>query len=266
MTDAARPVSVAREGRVAVVTFDRGDGINALSSDLMLALTEAALALSREDDLSAVVLHGAGGAFSLGFDLEEGRRRWETKPGIDERRRAAKIGRDLCRAWAGLEPMTFCAVEGWCVGGGAALAAHCDLRVAGRSARFYLPEVERGLNLSWGAVPRLAALVGPARAKRLAALAERLDAPTAEAWGLVDRIAEDGGALGAARDWAETAAGLPPLALRMCKAQAEAAGHAFDRAVSFLDADQFVLSSLTEDHAESLAAFFEKRPPRYEGR
>lgn len=259
-------VRVETEGRIARVTFDRGDGVNALSSEVMLALTDAALALARDDGLSAVVLAGTGSVFSLGFDLSEARARWEGNPGVAERRRAAKVGRDMCRAWAALEPMTFCAVEGWCVGGGAALAAHCDLRVCGAGAVFYLPEVERGLNLSWGAVPRLAALVGPARAKRLAALAEKVGAEAAEAWGLADSVVEAGGARAAAEEWAAQAAGLPPLALRMCKAQAEAAGHAFDRAVSFLDADQFVLSSLTDDHAESLSAFFERRAPRYTGR
>jgi len=259
-------VTITREGRVATVVFDRGGSGNALSSDLMLEITDAAAALRREHELSAVVLAATPSVFSMGFDLNEARARVQSPPDIAERRRLSRIGRDMCRAWVEIEALTIAAVDGWCVGGGGALALALDLRVAGEEAMFYLPEISRGLNLSWGAVPRLAALVGPARAKRMAALAEKVDARTGEAWGLVDRVVAAGEARAAAEAWAREAADLPPLALRMCLAQAEAAGHAFDRAVSALDADQYVLSSLTEDHAESVAAFLDRRAPEYRGR
>ena len=259
-------VTVTRDGRVATVVFDRGGSGNALSSELMLEITKAAVALRREPELSAVVLAGTPQVFSMGFDLKEARAQFETPPDIAERRRLSRIGRDMCRAWGEVEALTIAAVDGWCVGGGGALALALDLRVAGEGAVFYLPEVSRGLNLSWGAVPRLVSLIGPARGKRMAALAEKVDAQTAEAWGLVDRVARAGTARQAAEDWAREAAALPPVALRMCLAQAEAAGHAFDRAASALDADQFVLSTLTEDHGESVQAFLDRRPPEYRGR
>ncbi|MEO0682588.1 MAG: enoyl-CoA hydratase/isomerase family protein, partial [Pseudomonadota bacterium] len=191
-------VTVTREGRVATVVFDRADAGNALSSELMLEITDVAVALRREHELSAVVLAGAGPNFSLGFDLEEGRRRIETPPDLAERRRLSRIGRDMCRAWVEIEALTIAAVDGWCVGGGGALALACDLRVASEGATFYLPEIARGLNLSWGAVPRLTALIGPARAKRMAALAEKVSAEQALDWGLADRTAPRGEAQAAA--------------------------------------------------------------------
>lgn len=259
-------IEIAREGRVATVRFDRGDGVNALNSELIEALTETARDLYREDELSAVVVSGGRPHFSMGYDLTEARARLQGGAGVTERRRAARLGRDLARAWVALEPLTIAAVEGWCIGGGVVLACACDLRVASREARFYLPEVERGMNMSWGSVPRLTALIGPARAKRMAALAEKVGAETAEVWGLVDRLAASGAAEAEAQAWAREAAALPPISLRMCKGQVEAAAHALDSALSALDRDQFVLGSLTEDHAESVAAFLERRKPRFEGR
>ncbi|MEM1315116.1 MAG: enoyl-CoA hydratase/isomerase family protein [Pseudomonadota bacterium] len=270
-TSVARVISpsvsiVQTDARVATVVYDRGGSGNALSSEAMLEITEAAVVLRREHELSAIVLAGTPKVFSLGFDLNEAKGRLEAPPDIAERRRLSRIGRDMCRAWVEIEALTIAAVDGWCVGGGGALAVALDLRVAGAEAVFYLPEISRGLNLSWGAVPRLASLIGPARAKRMAALAEKVDAPTAEAWGLADRVVPAGSARAAAEAWAREAAALPPVALRMCLAQAEAAGHAFDRAASALDADQYVLSSLTEDHGESVRAFLERREPEYRGR
>ncbi|MFX6743372.1 enoyl-CoA hydratase/isomerase family protein, partial [Acinetobacter baumannii] len=83
---------------------------------------------------------------------------------------------------AEIEAFTVAAIEGWCVGGGVALAVSLDLRVVGRGATLYVPEIERGMNMSWGSLPRLVNLVGPAKAKRIVVLAERIDATRAVSW------------------------------------------------------------------------------------
>jgi enoyl-CoA hydratase/carnithine racemase len=258
-------VSKEQRGRVAVLRYDRGDGVNALSTQAMRELTEAARSFADDTETSAVILVGATN-FSLGLDLNEAKATLDEKPGLAKLRRRARIGNDLCAAWEGMEPVTIAAVEGWAVGGGAVLALTCDLRVMGAGATLYVPEVERAMNLSWGSVPRLVALVGPARAKRIMILAEKLSAEKAEAWGLADAVAPDGGALAAALEMAGTIAAMPPVQVRMIKTQINAAAHALSAAVSALDRDQFALSQLSEDHAESLAAFFEKRAPTYTGR
>jgi enoyl-CoA hydratase/carnithine racemase len=85
-----------------------------------------------------------------------------------------QTGGRMCRAWEELEPLTIAAIEGWCIGGGAALVAACDLRVASEAATFYVPEIERGMNLYCGAVTRITRLLGPARAKRAVILAEKI--------------------------------------------------------------------------------------------
>ena len=258
-------VTIERRGRVAIVRFDRGDGRNALSLALCRELTDAARSFDNDPDVSAVVLAGAPTVFSLGADLTDAELRRSREARLAERRLAMQTGGRLCRAWEEIEAMTIAAIEGWCVGGGAALAVACDLRVAGAGARFYVPEIERGMNLQWGAVPRLTRLVGPARAKRVAVLAEKLDAARAEQWGLVDERAPAGGALDAALAFAARAAELPPVPLRMIKQAVNAAAFALDRAVSHADFDQFALAAGAGDYAEGVRAFLEKRPPKYTG-
>ena len=185
---------------------------------------------------------------------------------LAERRQLLQTGPRLCQAFEDLEPITIAAIEGWCVGGGVALMAALDLRVAGRSATFYAPEIERGLNMSWGSLPRLANLVGPARTKRLTILAEQIGAEQAEHWGLVDYVTDDGGALAKATALAEHIADLPPVAVRMVKQGVDAAAKALNRSASALDMDQFALALGSEDFEEGLASFLEKRPPKYTGK
>jgi enoyl-CoA hydratase len=259
-------VSIEKDGRIAVVRFDRGDKANAMSFQVMDALLDAAAQLDRDPELSAVVLTGQPRRFTLGFDLRDAETMAVARAGLTEQRHRLRVGRDMCEAWTRLEPLTIAAVEGWCVGGGLGIAAALDLRIASADAKFYAPEIERGMNMSWGSVPRVTALVGPARAKRLLILAEQLDAPAALDWGLVDEIAPDGGTLEAARAMAERVAKLPPVPVRMIKQGIERAAHPLAEALSAMDRDQFALAQRSEDYGEAVASFFEKRDPDYTGR
>jgi len=259
-------VSIEKDGRVAVVRFDRGDKANAMSFAVMDALLEAAQDLARDPDLSAVVLTGQPRRFTLGFDLRDPETMAVARAGLAEQRHRLRTGRDLCEAWTRLEPLTIAAVEGWCVGGGVALAAALDLRIASADAKFYAPEIERGMNMSWGSVPRVTTLVGPSRAKRLLILAEQIDATTAREWGLVDEIVPDGETLAAARTMAARVAKLPPVPVRMIKQGIERAAHPLAEALSAMDRDQFALAQRSEDYGEAVASFLEKRDPDYTGR
>jgi enoyl-CoA hydratase/carnithine racemase len=259
-------VTIEKEGRVAVVRFDRGDKANAMSFAMMDELLAAAQTLVRDPELSAIVLTGQARRFTLGFDLRDAETMAVAKMGLAEQRHRLRTGRDMCEAWTRLEPLTIAAVEGWCVGGGAALAAALDLRVASADAKFYAPEIERGMNMTWGSVPRVTALIGPARAKRMMILAEQLDAKTALDWGLIDEIAPDGGALAAAQAMAARVAKLPPVPVRMIKQGVERAAHPLAEALSAFDRDQFALVQRSEDHREAVDSFFEKRDPDFKGR
>ncbi|WP_416897350.1 MAG: enoyl-CoA hydratase/isomerase family protein [Minwuia sp.] len=255
--------SVERSGRIVTVRFDRGYPANPMSDALMKELTDLARWLDEDLETSVVVLTGRSDNFSMGFDLKEGR---DPDASLLERRRAVQRGPRLCRAWEDLEQMTICAIEGWCVGGGVALATALDLRVMGEGSTLYVSEIERGMNMSWNSVPRFVNLCGPARTKRLVVMAERVGAEQAKEWGLADELTPKGGAFDKAMVMAERIASLPPVQVRMLKKDVDVAAKALNHAVSFMDADQFVLSQTSEDYREGVESFLEKRPPNYTGR
>jgi enoyl-CoA hydratase len=259
-------VRIERDGRIALVTFDRGRRANALSYELMRQLTEAASELDDDPELSAVVLTGRADNFSFGVDLKDAENAEIASAGLSERRSRSRIGPRMCEAWERLEPMTIAAIEGYCVGGGAALAVSLDLRVMADDATLYVPEIERGMNMSWGSVPRFVNLCGPARTKRIVVLAERLGAERCEQWGLADEVCAKGGAVERAMELARRIAELPPVQVRMCKQGCDTAAKALNAAVSAMDRDQFLLASTSEDYREGVVSFFEQRPPRYTGR
>ena len=253
-------VTIEKSGRIAVVRFDRGNKANPLSLALMRDLTDAARSFETDIDTSAIILTG-GENFSMGFDLRDEEAAAMRRAPLIERRMSVATGRRMCDAWAALQPLTISAVNGWCVGGGAALAVSTDLRIMAEDAHFYVPEIERGMNMSWGSVPRITNLVGPAKAKRIVALAEKLDARRALSWGIADEVAAD--PMAEAMRMAERAASLPPVALRMCKTQVDIYANALAHTASAMDADQFALSQTSGDFEEAVAAFFEKRDPNF---
>ena len=258
-------ITVVREDGIATVTVDRGDGRNALSRQLILDLTETARSFADDLETQAVIL-ASKGAFTAGADLKDPAMDRRRAAGLLERRHMVKIGPDLCDAWEKIEQITICAIEKYCIGGGVALAGACDFRVMGESATMRLPEIPLGMNMSWHAVPRLVSLVGPARAKRFVIYGEDISAKDALAWGLADEIAPDGGALVAARVWAEKTAKLPPNAVRMTKQSVNAAANALHHATTFMDLDQYALATTSEDYREAIKAFLEKRKPKFTGR
>jgi len=258
-------VTLETAGRIATVRFDRGDKANALSVDALHQLTDTARRFHACPDISAVILAGNARNFSLGADLKDPARASQQDQGLAERRIALRAGPEMCEAWEKIDAITIIAIEGWCVGGGAALAVSCDLRVMGRSARMYVPEVARGMNMSWGSIPRISALVGPARAKRIAALCERIDADTALNWGLADAIADDGHALARAMEFAKAAAALPPTALKMVKRDVNIAALALSQATAHRDLEAFALMQQSDDYSEGVASFLEGRNPIFTG-
>ncbi|MFC0242991.1 enoyl-CoA hydratase/isomerase family protein [Rhodopseudomonas telluris] len=255
------------EGRIAVVRFDRGDGINALSPEAMRQLTDAARSFEDDGGTSVVVLTGSAKAFSAGFDLKdpEGRRRAEMDLGA--LRRHLKLGPRLTRAWQEMEQITIAAIEGFCVGGGVALAVALDFRVMARNAHLRVPEIGLGMNMSWQSVPRMLHLIGPARTKQAVILAnDKIGADEAYAWGLVEHLAEPGQAFAVSMALAEKIAAQPPMSVAMTKLTVNRLAHALDDLASHMDLDQFALAGMSDDHKEGVAAFLQRRKPTFHGR
>ncbi|WP_454618990.1 enoyl-CoA hydratase/isomerase family protein [Bradyrhizobium cenepequi] len=255
------------EGRVAVVRFDRGDGINALSPEALRQLTDAARSFEDDGATSVVVLIGGARSFSAGFDLKDAEGRSRRTMDIGTLRQHLKLGPRLSRAWQDMEQVTIGAIEGFCIGGGVALAVALDFRVMARDAHMRVPEIGLGMNMSWQSVPRMLHLMGPARTKQAVILADdRISAAQAYEWGLVEHLAEPGKAFDAAMALATKVAAQPPISVAMTKLTVNRLAHALDDLASHMDVDQFALASLTEDHKEGVAAFLERRKPRFKGR
>lgn len=252
------------EGAIATVTLDRGDGRNALSLKAMQALIDAASFL-RSDTSCNVVILASNGAFTAGADLKDPGRAALRDQSRLEQRQSLKLGPDMCAAWESLEQITIAAIEGYCIGGGVALAVACDHRIIAEDAFFRLPEIPLGMNMSWQTNPRTVALVGPSRAKQFTILGEPCDAPTALDWGLADQVAASGAALKEAQGLAVRYAKVPPIALRMTKQAINVAAMPLGHATSFMDRDQFAYASTTSDQAEAIQAFLEKRDPDFKG-
>ncbi|MCP5178855.1 MAG: enoyl-CoA hydratase/isomerase family protein [Pseudomonadales bacterium] len=238
-------VTIERQDTVALVTFDRKKNLNAFDGKLILELTEVARMFQEDLQTRAVVLTGSKQYFSAGADLED----MGTRAGLSElaRRQSFFRGVRLCEAWEAMPQITIAAMERIAVGAGVALPLACDWRVMGESAYLYVPEAKIGLNLQWGALPRLVNLVGPARAKRICILCERMPADQALAWGLVEEVAPDGQVADKALELARAAAAMPAIAVSMIKEAVNATAGALNRTASFADADQSQLSAASED-------------------
>ena len=234
-------IEVQRDGPIAIVRFDRGEKRNAFTQELIAQLTATGDTLRGDLNIHAIVLTGTTEAFSAGMDLDD--RMWNREDLSDlERREIYYTGVRLCQAWEALPQITIAAIDGFAVGAGVALSLACDWRVVAEDAYLYVPEVKIGINLQWGALPRLITLVGPARAKRVCLLCEKLPATQAHDWGLADYLAEPGQAVRKAVEVAEAVCEQPAVTVRMVKEAANATANALHRVSSFADADQSQLS------------------------
>lgn len=240
-------VTVEKMGPIALVTFDRHKNLNAFDSQLIIELTEVARSFHDDLETRAVVLTGSRDYFSAGADLQDLAARNNPETSDLEKRQSFFRGVRLCEAWEAMPQITIAAMERLAVGAGVALPLACDWRVMGESCYLYVPEVKIGLNLQWGALPRLINLVGPARAKRICILCERMDAKTALDWGLVEEVTPDGQAADKAIELARTVAEMPPIAVQMIKEAVNATAAALNRTASFADADQSQLTAASRD-------------------
>lgn len=249
------PVGVRREGAVAVLTLNRPEKLNALSTAMEEAL-QVALGSEEVRSSRAVVIAGGGRAFSAGADVHEMRE--QTPASILAYYRGAG---DVYERVAALPMPTIAAIHGYCLGGGLELALACDLRVADPTAVFGLPEVGIGIVPSSGGTYRLVRTVGAARAKELLLLRDRFGADEALGFGLVTVVVPDGQATARAIEVGNELATLPPLAVEVAKRAVDAAAGSSRDAGLLIERLAYGMLAQTEDHADATAAFEERRDP-----
>ena len=220
-------------GGVGRLMLNRPAKLNALSPALMHEIIAASGWLAARPELRVLLLGGEGRAFSAGFDLQAMR-------GADAPldREDTDLGRRMIEAFEAIPAITLAAVRGHCIGGGLLLAAACDLRLAADDARFGIPEMQIGIPLGWGGVPRLMRLLGPTVAMELVLDGDAFDAAQALAWRFVNRVVPAAELQAQALAWAQRLAQRPLGALHTTKQRfAAAAVNLCSGAGSEADAD-----------------------------
>ena len=248
-------IEVERDGRVAVVRLCRAEKKNALSLSMLEQLRELAEGFATDPGLSAVILTGGSAFFTAGVDLFDPRYADLANRSLAEKRIIMEIAPRACRAWENLPQATLAAVEGFCVGGGLSLAVSLDYIVMAESAWTRAPEIDWGMNMSWGTLPRLVRLIGPARTKRMIILGEKVTASQAFDWGLAQWTTPDGQALEKALSVARIAAEKPAAPAAMTKETVNALSGALDPLAAHMERDQFLLSVLDPEAMKRLAGF-----------
>jgi enoyl-CoA hydratase/carnithine racemase len=176
-------ISVAMKGPIGELRLTRAEKLNPLSTTTLQELAQAARHFDEHREIKVVIVRGEGRAFSAGADLST----FSQKSALSSRD-AAEIGREMADALESMRALSIASIQGWCIGGGLVLAAACDLRVASEDARFSIPEVDLGIPLAWGGIPRLVREIGPALTKELVLTCRPFDAAEAKAAGFLNRV------------------------------------------------------------------------------
>jgi enoyl-CoA hydratase/carnithine racemase len=246
-------VEVRRDGDVCVVTLRREAKLNAISAAVERELGEA-LAGDAVLGSRCVVLTGGDRVFSAGADVTEFRGR-----GAADVLAGARATGSVFERVAELRQPTIAAIAGYCLGGGLELALAADFRVADETAVFGFPEVGIGILPSWGGTVRATRLLGPARARELVLLRDRVDAAQALALGLVTEVVPAGGALPRALEHAGRLAALPPLAVAVAKEALDRIAEAPHAAGLTIERLAYAALTGTTDAQDAATAFTEKR-------
>ena len=246
--------------RIATITVNRPDKMNALNDRLMGELGDAIEEARRRDDVGAVLLTGAGRAFVAGADINELRGQTATQG-----KARAERGQRTFRMYETSPKPTVAAVNGFALGGGCELAMACHIRIASDKAKFGQPEVKLGTVPGYGGTQRLPRLVGKGRALELLLTGDVIDAQEAYRIGLVNRVVAADDLITTARTMLGTMLQMGPLALAHCiEAVDRGLDLPLDDAIA-LEAGYFGLLSATADKAEGMQAFLEKRAASFTG-
>ncbi len=244
------------DGAIATIRLNRPEKLHALDEEMLARLADVVAAIDASTEIRGVLLGATGErAFSVGADILA----WSSLEPIDMWRRWIRDGHRLFDQIAGLRQPVIAALNGYTLGGGLELALAADIRLAADRAQLGLPEVGIGVIPGWGGTQRLPALIGVGRAKQMIFSGKAISAATAEQWGLVNESLPSEQLEGRATELAEQIAANAPIAVQLAK-QAIDGGEA-----ATIEGIAGALTAHTDDSAEGLASFREKRRPRFSG-
>jgi enoyl-CoA hydratase len=249
------PVKVEKKGAVTAIIFDRPDRLNVLNSTILAKLGDTLEDLEGDRGTRSIVITG-NVHFSAGADLRELKEKDSEQAKVFSR-----LGQGICNRIEGMRKPVIAAVRGYAVGGGCEIALACDIRIASENAKFGQPEVNLGIIPGFGGTQRLTRLVGIGKAKELILTGRIISAGEAERVGLVNSVVKDEELMGQVADLAELFLKKSPTALgaaKMLIGRCKEVGNGLEREVA-----SFGECFASEDHAEGIDAFLEKRKPRF---
>lgn len=239
------------DGTRGELRLNRPEKLNPLSMHTLHEIELAARWFDEHHDLKVIVVSGAGRAFSAGADLAA----FSGSATMEDR----QVGWRMARALEELRAVTVARLHGWCVGGGLVVAAGCDLRIAADTARFSIPEVDLGIPLAWGGIPRLVREIGPALTKELVMTCRPFDAHEARAAGFLNRVVPEATLDDEVEALVQVLLGKPKLALLETKAHVNAVSESMvGTGRSWADADGLLAGLRDEEGRAAARAYVER--------
>ena len=253
------PVRFTTEGPISRLTLDRPEKLNALTIPMLERIDSALGEIDASHDIRVVVVTGTGErAFCAGADIEA----FSKLEPLEMWRRWTRTGHRVMDRLAGLRQPSIAALNGIAYGGGLELALACDIRLAADHVQLAAPEVGVATIPGWGMTSRLAAIVGPARAKQLILTGKPIPAATAREWGLVAEVVPGGDLATATDELARQIAAQAPVSVQVAKQLIDGLR---PQAAAGLETLGSGLAGFTTDAREGQAAFRERRPPDFKG-
>jgi enoyl-CoA hydratase len=254
-------LTIEKRGRIAVLTINRPDKLNALNNKVHSEGIAALDELRKDDEVRVLIITGAGGkSFVAGADISE----FEGQTPVTQRDSFHE--RSLFNSIDTFPKPVIAMVNGFCLGGGNELAMACDLRMASDNAKFSQPEINLGIMCGGGGTQRLSRLVGEGRAMEVVLTGDMIDAATAEKIGLVNHVYPADQLEAETMKLAEKIAEKAPIALQLSKEAVKFASRSnLDEGLR-REVDLFAICFSTEDKKEGVAAFLEKRKPEFKGK
>jgi enoyl-CoA hydratase len=251
-------ITLSIDTHIATITLNRPEKLNALTPLMLARLEGIAAELEQNGEVRVVLLTGSGRAFCVGADIYA----WSALEPLQMWRQWIRDGHRVYDRLARLPQPIIAVLNGYTFGGGLELALAADLRLAAEGVQLALPEVTLGTIPGWAGTQRLPRLIGPARAKQMIFTGERIDAVTAERWGLVNEVVAADQLETRARELAEIIARNAPVAVQASKQLIDG-----DLASAvILESLASGMTAFTDDLQEGLAAFRERRSPDFTGK